>query len=294
MAAAIVAIIAIGTIYFVFILVPTDIPHTLSGREGKCTECHQIGLSGVGEVGGKGIPDDHNDQTNDSCLTCHEVGEIQVIASPEGGLLYDKWWKVSFKTSEPTEDNPIWALQDTNSRSGSTTWRCKECHGWDYKGKDGVYGSGSHYTGFKGIFDANTKSIDELLSILKGEEISNHDFSNLLDDEYLVLLAEFISAGLIDVDKYIDNDSKKTIRGDIDQGKSLFVGTCAGCHGDDGTEIKFGNDVIGTIALNNPWEFIHKTRFGQPGTLMPSAVELGWSIQDIVDVLAYSQILPQE
>ena len=36
-------------------------------------------------------------------------------------------------------------------RAGADTWRCKECHGWDYAGKDGAYGSGDHRTGIVGV-----------------------------------------------------------------------------------------------------------------------------------------------
>src|SRR3990172_11800171 len=61
----------------------------------------------------------------------------------KGGQLYDKWWKAA-GVAEPTGDHPLWATQTTNTRKGLDTWRCKECHGWDYKGKDGAYGSGSH------------------------------------------------------------------------------------------------------------------------------------------------------
>ncbi|MDH5615478.1 MAG: hypothetical protein OEY62_02950, partial [Acidimicrobiia bacterium] len=50
-----------------------------------------------------------------------------------GGLLYDQWWKV-LALDAPADDNPLWASQTTNERSGADTWRCKECHGWDYKG----------------------------------------------------------------------------------------------------------------------------------------------------------------
>jgi len=39
--------------------------------------------------------------------------------------------------------SPLWATQSSNTRSGKDTWRCKECHGWDYMGVDGAYGSGS-------------------------------------------------------------------------------------------------------------------------------------------------------
>jgi thiosulfate dehydrogenase len=53
-------------------------------------------------------------------------------------------------------------------------------------------------------------------------------------------------------------------------------------------------EYVGTIALDNPWEFLHKVRFGQPGAAMPSGLELQWSIQDTLDVLSHSQTLPKE
>ena len=61
-----------------------------------------------------------------------------------GGLLYDKWWKVNGGAEPMTNFNPIWSSQNTNARMGADTWRCKECHGWDYIGLDGRYSSGSH------------------------------------------------------------------------------------------------------------------------------------------------------
>jgi len=82
-------------------------------------------------------------------------GVSQILAqepqgnSVTGGLLYDQWWVVT-GAEQPTEDHPLWASQSTNTRSGPDTWRCKECHGWDYQGADGAYGSGSHLTGFPG------------------------------------------------------------------------------------------------------------------------------------------------
>ncbi|MEE8358097.1 MAG: hypothetical protein V3R82_01620, partial [Candidatus Hydrothermarchaeales archaeon] len=59
--------------------------------------------------------------------------------------------------------------------------------------------------------------------------------------------------------------------------------------------INFGSeedpDYIGTVANSNPWETLHKIRAGQPDSQMPSAIASGWSMQDVVDVLAYSQTL---
>ena len=50
------------------------------------------------------------------------------------------------------------------------------------------------------------------------------------------------------------------------------------------------------MANENPQQFLHKTWVGQPGSdpAMPSALVVGWSIQQVVDVLAYAQTLPEK
>src|SRR3990170_8788091 len=68
-------------------------------------------------------------------------------SASRGGRLYDTWWKEA-DVAEPISDQPLWASQTTNTRSGPDTWRCKECHGWDYLGAAGAYGSGAHLTRF--------------------------------------------------------------------------------------------------------------------------------------------------
>jgi hypothetical protein len=53
---------------------------------------------------------------------------------------------------------------------------------------------------------------------------------------------------------------------------------------------------VGTIAVDNPWEFFHKVRAGQPGSNppMPSAIANGWSLEDVLNVLGFAQTLPSE
>ncbi len=213
----------------------------------------------------------------------------------EGGLLYDKWWKV-LGLDEPTDDNPIWARQTTNERSGADTWRCKECHGWDYRGADGAYGSGSHLTGFPGIL-GTSKSASEVVDMLSGRVDPKHDFS-VIGEEALAKLAAFVTEGLEDYSPLIDPDTKAAVGGDAAAGAPLYSTACAACHGDDGTQLNFGDDAepeyLGTIAAGNPWEFFHKVRFGQPGTSMPSAIVNGWSLQQVLDVLTFAQTLATE
>jgi mono/diheme cytochrome c family protein len=214
----------------------------------------------------------------------------------EGGRLYDKWWSESGMDA-PSGDQPMWASQTTNTRSGADSWRCKECHGWDYMGAEGVYGSGSHYTGFVGVFGNQQLSVADLLAWLDGTNNAEHDFS-AMGDAALDSLVLFLRDGLVDVSSHIDPETKAAIGGDIDNGELLYSSTCSACHGVDGTLINFGGmddpEYVGTIAVDNPWEFIHKIRFGQPGETMPSAFDSGWTMQDIIDLLTYAQSLVTE
>jgi thiosulfate dehydrogenase len=205
-----------------------------------------------------------------------------------GGLLYDKWWTV-IDASTPETDHPLWATQSTNTRTGADTWRCKECHGWDYLGLEGAYGSGSHSTGFPGVYDTELNAAEVVSALTSGD----HDFSSALSEQDMNDLAVFVTSGLIDEREFIDYETKQA-NGDVDHGGELYADACAACHGDDGWLIAFddGEAGVGTLASDNPWETLHKIRFGNPGSNMPSALDSGWSIQDAVDVLAYAQTLP--
>lgn len=215
--------------------------------------------------------------------------------SLRGGLLYDKWW-VPLGLDAPEEDHPLWATQDTNTRSGKDTWRCKECHGWDYKGVDGAYGSGSHMTGFVGVLQL-AGDPDAALAALKGETNPDHDFSTVMDEQALIDMALFIGEELMDYAEVIDAD-KAAIDGDLELGEELYQESCGDCHGPEGTAIDFKANVtktetISAIANGNPWEFYHKMRFGQPTEPdMPPALDAGWLIEEQTSVLAYAQTLP--
>jgi mono/diheme cytochrome c family protein/nitrate reductase cytochrome c-type subunit len=229
-----------------------------------------------------------------------------------GGLLYDAWFEEKGVTP-PAGDNPLWAYQSTNTATGADTWRCKECHGWDYKGKDGVYGSASsHYTGFIGLYNLaldNNKDEAYAIDFIKngitdpGTGAQLHVFGDVLTDEEIAALAYFIkNGGIIDTDPYIS--TLKFAKGDKDKGKTQFTnlgfgvanGNCELCHGVDGHAINFGTDAapeyVGDVARDNPWEALHKARFGQPGQNMPGMIQSDLSVDDSVDVITYAQSLP--
>ncbi len=230
--------------------------------------------------------------TTATTTTATKVAQGDVV---KGGLLYDKWWKV-LSIDEPTGDMPLWANQSTNTRSGAATWRCKECHGWDYKGADGVYASGSHATGFPGIWDARDWTSEQIVAQLSGKNDPNHDFSAYLGHDELHALALFITDGMFDMSTLFDPNTKTPTAGDATEGEELYGTGCAACHGADGTQINFGDDAepeyVGTVMVDNPWEGSHKIMFGQPGTGMPTGVETGLSIDELLDLIMYMQTFP--
>ncbi len=216
-----------------------------------------------------------------------------------GGQLYDNWWKTLPDADKPTDDQPLWKTQNNNKRNGYSTYRCKECHGWDYRGKDGAYSKGSHYTGFTGIYEATRKmSIADFEAVLRGETNKDHDFTEYITDEDISDLALFQKHGTIDLMKLVNTDAS-LIGGNAAEGQSFFSQNCmTECHGPQGTSINFGDEekpeFIATVAKKNPWEFIHKVRAGQPGTRMSAGIINNWSEDDILNVLAYAQTLPAE
>ena len=147
------------------------------------------------------------------------------------------------------------------------------------------------------MFDAQSKSFDDLIAQLTGGIDPEHDFS-AMGDGALADLVTFLREGQIDVNPLINPETKAAVGGDVTLGEELYVSVCTACHGEDGRLLNFGDDeepeYVGTIALDNPWEFIHKVRAGQPDTAMPSGIDLGWSIEDALNLLAFAQSLPTE
>ena len=216
-----------------------------------------------------------------------------------GGAMYDKWWVVA-GIDEPGEDHPLWSQrpdQGSNHRTGADTHRCKECHGWDYKGRDGVYRAGNHRTGFPGILET-AKSPQEVFSLLKIE----HGFGPLgLNDTALWDLTRFVIEGTINTDEIIDRAGRFTAG--LESGEITYDQFCASCHGSDGRTKPYDaianqpgaspdyDDFPQKIANENPWEFQHKVRFGQPGTDMPRLADRNITPEELASLGAFSQSL---
>ena len=207
-----------------------------------------------------------------------------------GGRLYDMWWAVLF-ADPPQSTHP--AYPKAGKQSGPATWRCVECHGWDYIGSAGSYGAGLHYTGIKGIAAMAGADPGRIKKILRGPL---HGFTaEMIPDPAMTALALFVSKGQLDTAPLIDRSTGR-VNGDAKRGKTVFQNVCAICHDYDGMAWITGDEdelqTLGAIANADPWRGLHKIMNGQTYADMPAMRAFGR--QTVLDILAYAQSLPQE
>lgn len=242
-------------------------------------------------------------KAQESKRTSHELEEHEVqyvygypSAASEpwvvaiGGRVYDNWINVLDKDA-PDATHPAWPASNTKKKGG-TTWRCKSCHGWDFLGAAGKYGSGSYKTGIKGVRGVIGMDPNRIHKIIMND---THKYTyDMIPKPYTQWLSAFLSKGQYDITYYVD--AKGNVNGNPDRGKGIFQNVCAACHGFAGTALNWGDEkdpnFIGTEANANPWEVFAKIRHGHPGVEMVSLA--AFPMQDAADVLAFAQTLPEK
>ena len=216
------------------------------------------------------------------------VGAGELDASiARGGRLYDNWYK-EIRKAPPQSRHP--AYPAAAALKGPETWRCKECHGWDYEGASGAYASGRHFTGTKGIRGMAGAAPEKIIAVIKDNTHAYTDLE-LLGDGDFIDLANFVANGQVDMNRYIDRRSLKA-NGDATRNRPYFQTVCANCHGRDGLKIRT-IPPLGKVATENPWEAFHNILNGHPNVEMPPLRVLD-SMQPLVDVLAYMQTFPTD
>ena len=193
-----------------------------------------------------------------------------------GGKLYDDWAEELNTTYPKYAHSAFPKGKEVEIKSGSSTWRCVECHGWDYKGANGI-------RGIRNMIGAHPNAI---IKVLKDD---THDLDGRLHYSDFYDLAVFVSQGQIDMNEYIDARSKEA-RGTADNATQYYLTLCATCHGDNGRAIRT-MPPLGRVATEQPWQSLHQTLHGHPGDEMP-AWQATMTPADIKDVLSKLQTLP--
>ena len=172
------------------------------------------------------------------------AGDAAQIDVVRGGMMYDDW-SVFTGIDPPPGEHPLYP--PAGIQTGAATFRCKECHGWDYKGVAGAYGSGSHFTSISGVF-GSVMTAAELFDLIKFDTPPfGHGFGNYgLSDDDIDDIVDFLQYGVIDTDLYIDGAGQ--FIGVEVEGRHNYkqVGgqkTCISCHGADGSDHNFGTPL---------------------------------------------------
>jgi mono/diheme cytochrome c family protein len=201
-----------------------------------------------------------------------------------GGRLYDDW-QVHTGGQRQAIAHPAYPAKGYYVNSANETWRCKECHGWDYKGNQGQYAKGNHFTGITGIQAMTGADPDKTMAVLRG---TSHHFGAVLRHRDLQDLANFVSYGQIDMDTVIDLKTGLT-RGDATKGQTHYRSMCAGCHGVDGYFV--AKRHLGKVSRGDPWHSLHNMLNGHPDDTMPALRELDPNVAK--DILAHIQTLQE-
>lgn len=205
-------------------------------------------------------------------LTAGQAVAADPASIVRGGRLYDNW-SIESKERQPPHLNPAFKTKQVRVVAADT-WRCVECHGWDYKGKHGVAGIRSRQNGDPAA----------IVAVLKD---ANHGYEDLLHESDRTDLANFISSGQTDMQKLVESARRaKTATGSSEK---IFATVCATCHGLDGTRLR-EVPPLGDSARQRPHEVLHVVLNGHPGGNMPALREINQ--KTIMDILAHIQALP--
>jgi thiosulfate dehydrogenase len=213
-----------------------------------------------------------------------------------GGRLYLSWDQVTNLSTQSIPQNPLWPEGTPSQVPGAVTWRCVNCHGWDYKGSEGkTLRPIFRAKGYPGLFNYTAAPIDNIVPTLSGEINPEHDFSEYLTQRDLRDLAAFISSGLVVPELIADPETFK-VRGTLSIGEDAFNEFCRSCHGVEGERINLATveepTYLGDIAWENPWLMAHTIRYGHISTQVPSAARLGIPYSQQLDIVSYTQTLP--
>ncbi|TXT38450.1 MAG: hypothetical protein FD135_2874 [Comamonadaceae bacterium] len=210
---------------------------------------------------------------------------LNLVASvANGGRLYDDW-QVHTGGQRQALPHPAYPPKAYYANSVNETWRCQECHGWDYKGDQGQYAKGNHATGIKGIRAMAGSDPAKTVAVLRG---TSHYFGAVLKHRDLQDLANFVSYGQIDMDTVIDPRTGLSL-GDAAQGQTHYRAICAGCHGLTGHFV--AKRHLGKVSRSDPWHSLHNMLNGHPDDTMPALRELDPKVTR--DILAHIQTLSE-
>lgn len=231
-----------------------------------------------------------------------------------GGIMYDKFWATESGFNQSDPNIPTF-------NAYADFFRCKQCHGWDYLGREGSYISRGPRNNRPNVASGNilqiakSKTAQELFDAMKkstgrrdisydlstynpttnnveGDKMPN--YSQLLTDAQIWDIVKYLKTEALDVTQLYDATYSGTYPtgsatytnlgkdGNATNGAAYYASKCAACHGVNGTSILMENMTVGKFTRTKSYEVQHKVKFGQLGSAMTATT--GITLQNMKDL----------
>lgn len=200
-------------------------------------------------------------------------------AAHHGAKLYDHWFTPA---QTPSNFHPLWEPSWDPSVSVEDSWRCSTCHGWDFSGGKTVAldTEGNRIPiPETGLLRAhNTMAARDIYATIKygnTDTQDQHAYQSKLADADIYRITRFIKT-LTPPSEFINTEldlpyiSLRTGRalGNLAEGEVYYrQGTkqnCISCHNETGVSSSGRSIVLGELAIDEPWQFLHRLQHGIP------------------------------
>lgn len=242
-----------------------------------------------------------------------------------GGMMFDKFW--SSETGFNQNDTNI-----AKFNAKPDFFRCKQCHAWDYLGRNGSYigrapnanrprvadvnlymEAQSHTP--EQLFDAIKRSVNRRdisydlntynpnNNFVEGDKMPN--FGQILTDDQIWDLVKYLKTAIFDVSQLYDatyngvypngtaSYSNVGKDGNPANGSSFYSSNCSSCHGPNGTVLVLEGLTLGQYSRSKPYEVQHKVKYGNVGTVMTGQFDITLSqMKDLFKALSDTVAFP--
>ena len=274
----------------------------------------------AGSTAGAGVASNPPARAAQPSQLALEVLQGTASADPlRGGRLYDRFYResrdVDFAPADPDApgegrggpdgDGSLrdgWGARIDNALGHD--YRLKNFYGWDLRGIQGVYGpqyQDQSYVAPYNLLSPGLSRQDVAMLIVDGSDgvpaygqvMPRRDLQDLL--AFVLAVREHDLPQPSDIWQLEPSAPKGYVLasgGDAAAGRAVIEGSCANCHGSNGTSIMFddGEHSLGTLSRTSAYEVWFKIVAGNPGSPMGSQVPVDEpgpvQAQVVLDVLA--------
>lgn len=255
----------------------------------SCSEQRPVGAYVKKESDGYIMRDALGNRTNTSASPITITGGHTALepSHVRGARIYDDFF-IELDAAPPGP-NPLVALGTGATLADADSWRCSQCHGFDYEGGVLTFNNGATNNLLE-LRDVRNRDEEFVFNLLltgfdawDGAGVVNvHNYSGLLSEQAIVDVSDFVVNEIFDTHEFVRAPSSGAL-GDMDEGMAIYNSmqtgivpplvrvdgsnfNCVDCHGADARSGTAAIDIV-AVAWEDPFRFLHRTLFGSPRSL---------------------------